>query len=66
MMSKDEYWALNVRSEADVVNFYTLYHPEYPEILAKSIAKRIAGIVEKSRTGGKLDETERGYIQRSK
>ena len=53
-LSQDEYWKKNVHSEADIVRFYELYYPNYPDCLAKSIAQRVAGIIEKSRTGQKL------------
>jgi hypothetical protein len=65
-LSQQEWWAANVRSEEDIVKFYKLYYPDYPDILCVSIAKRITGIVEKSRKGETLDDEERGYIERSK
>ena len=55
-----------MRSENDIKEFYRLYKPEYPEILGSAIAKRIAGIVEKSRSGEALTETEVAYVERSK
>ena len=45
------------------MKFYELYHPEYPEILVKSIAQRIDGIVQKTRTGEKLTEEEKQLEQ---
>lgn len=50
-LGAEEYWKLKVRSREDVFKFYQLYHPEYPELLAKAIAERVAGIVEKSQRG---------------
>lgn len=65
-LSQNEYWAKHVRSEQDVVTFYQLYYPDYPDILCKSIAARIAGIIEKSRRGDPLTSDDIGYVTRSK
>lgn len=64
-LTKNEYWERYVKSQEDIVRFYQLYYPDYPEILAKSIAARISGIVEKSRRGEKLSEDEKDYYRRS-
>jgi len=64
-LSQTEYWAKNVRSKADIVRFYELYYPNYPDCLAKAIAERVSSIVEKSRAGEKLTEEEAGYYRRS-
>ena len=55
-----------MRSESDIITFYSIFYPDYPEILSKAIAKRIAGIIEKSRSGETLTEDEKGYVVRSK
>ena len=65
-LSEEDYWTRYVRSEADIVTFYQLYHPEYPELLAKAIAIRVARIIEKSHTQEPLTEEECAYVQRSK
>lgn len=55
-----------MKSQADIITFYGLYYPTYSEVLIKSIAQRISGIIEKSRRGETLTEAERGYVERSK
>ena len=50
-MTADKWWTTYVRSQQDVVRYYQLYQPEYPEILVKAIALRLDGIIEKTRTG---------------
>ena len=64
-LSQNEYWAKHVRSKEDIVRFYALYFPDYPECLAKSIAERVGSIVEKSQQGKPLTEDELGYYKRS-
>lgn len=64
-LSQDAYWEKYVRSEADIVRFYSIYYPGYPDCLAKSIAARVAGIIEKSRQGLPLTQEEAGYYHRS-
>ena len=39
--SKEQYWKKNVRSEEDVVKFYSIYYPHYPEQLCRAIALRM-------------------------
>ena len=38
-LSKKQYWEQKVRTKDDVVRYYQLYHPEYPELLARAIAE---------------------------
>lgn len=64
-LSQNEYWAKHVRSREDIVRFYALYYPDYPDCLAKSIADRIGSIVDKSQAGKTLTEDELGYYKRS-
>jgi hypothetical protein len=40
-----------VKTKEDVELYYTLYHPEYPEILCKALAERFSTIVIKANNG---------------
>ena len=65
-LTEEKWWVKYVRGPADVIRFYELYRPDYPEVLVKAIALRLEGIVEKSRAGQKLTEEEAMYVIRSK
>jgi hypothetical protein len=41
-LTQNEYWIKFVKSEADIVRFYEIYYPQYPDCIAKSIAARVA------------------------
>jgi hypothetical protein len=65
-LTKEQYWNKYVHSKSDIEKFYKLFYPEYPPILATSIAQRISDIIDKSRNGEQLTEEEQGYVIRSK
>lgn len=37
-MSRDDYWSKCVRSKEDIENFYKIYYPQLPDVLAKALA----------------------------
>lgn len=50
-LSSEDYWKTMVKTREDVVKFYQLYHPEYPEELAMAISFRLEKLLFKTQSG---------------
>lgn len=65
-MPKAKYWNDNVKTKEDVIRFYEIYYPEYPQELIIAIANRLENLVYKynSGTDGRknLTESEKSMI----
>jgi hypothetical protein len=45
-LSKEDYWDQRVHCHEDVLKYYALYYPAYPEVLAKALANKLTAMAE--------------------